>query len=162
MASKPKESLEQLAEIAPASERTQTISVISRKAAKDSNNEWQEVSNPVDVFVRPLSIRKTFHALTYFGAIIEKFPQGELDLNDGNQLAMWAVSLLGQVPDEMTGMMCLATDQTPEFFDTIDPDEGIKIIVAMVEVNKDFFVQKVLPMLSEIAPNLQETFGRTA
>lgn len=158
-------SLEQFGEIQAVAERTRTIQVMERVVAKDGSN-YQEVSNPVNVFVRPLPFRRWFSAMNYLQAIFAALPQGNFDLADEAQLAMYIINLIGQVPDAITGLACLATDKEPDFFDRIDLDEGVKIMVAVVEVNKDFFVQKVLPMLSEIAPKVKDsvadTFGQTA
>jgi hypothetical protein len=154
-----------LTDIQTVADRTKSITVTKRIVAID-NGVSVERETQDTVFVRPLPFRRWLNALRHLSNIIAHIPQNNLDLSDEAQLAIWIVELLGQVPDDIIGIASLATDRPDEFFDQIDLDEGVKVILAVIEVNKDFFVQKVLPMLSEQAPNLKaamaETFGPTA
>jgi hypothetical protein len=66
-------------------------------------------------------------------------------------------TLLAQVEEDLFSVIELATDKTPEFFDTVDPDDGIKVIAAVVEVNKDFFLQNVMPLINQHLPAITES-----
>jgi hypothetical protein len=149
-------STEQLADIQGIAERTRTVTVTERTVAKSDGETFQEVGKPTKVFVRPLPFRRWLTALSHVGNVLAHFPAGDFDLSNPQQLAVWIIQLLGACPDDVIGVACLA----------IDLDEGVKIILAVVEVNKDFFVQKVLPQLLEKAPEVSNvvaaTFGQKA
>jgi hypothetical protein len=159
-------STEQLADIQGIAERTRTVTVTERTVAKSDGETFQEVGKPTKVFVRPLPFRRWLTALSHVGNVLAHFPAGDFDLSNPQQLAVWIIQLLGACPDDVIGVACLATDKDADFFDRIDLDEGVKIILAVVEVNKDFFVQKVLPQLLEKAPEVSNvvaaTFGQKA
>lgn len=158
-------STENLEALQSAEQRTQTVPVTSRIVAFDDEKNPQEVSRIVKVFVRPLPMKRWFVAIKLVTGMLSAFPQVKIDLSDMSSLAMFAAQLLGTTHAEVVQLMSLATDQDEAFFDTIDLDEGLKIVLAVIEVNKDFFVQKVLPMIQAVAPELQakvqETFGQT-
>lgn len=154
-----------LAEIQSGEQRTQTVTVTSRLVAIGEDQEPTEVTKIVKVFVRPLPFKRWLTATNLLAGMLQYFPGTKIDFNDMSQLGMFAAQLLGQAQNEVVALAMLATDQDEKFFDSIDLDEGLKIILAVIEVNKDFFVQKVLPMVKEAAPELQakmqETFGQT-
>lgn len=153
-----------LEEIQSGEQRTQTVPVTSRVVALN-DGEPTEVTKIVKVFVRPLPFKRWLTATNLLAGLLQYFPDTKIDFNDMSQLGMFAAQLLGQAQNEVIALAMLATDQDEAFFDSIDLDEGLKIILAVIEVNKDFFVQKVLPMVKEAAPELQakmqETFGQT-
>lgn len=146
-------------------QRTQIIPVTSRIVALDDEKNPVELSKEVKVFVRPLPMARWFSAINLVVGMLGKFPQTAIDFNDMSALGMFAAQLLGQAQAEVIALAMLATDQDEAFFDSIDLDEGLKVILAVIEVNKDFFVQKVLPMITQVVPDLkakmQETFGLT-
>jgi hypothetical protein len=142
-------------------ERTITVDVMTRKVATAENGAKTEVGVPKKVFVRPLPMRRWVQALSYMTAVLGNLPSTSLDLSDPMKMSIWIIHVLGKIPDEIFGLLELATDEPAEFFDTIDLDDGVNVVMAVVKVNKDFFVQKVLPMLSEVAPSLKETVEST-
>jgi hypothetical protein len=112
-------------------------------------------------------MRRWLTAIGYVSQVIGAMPQGDFDFSNEVHIAHFASTLLGDqaTQDAVIGFAALATDQPVELFDRIDLDEGIKIVLAVIEVNKDFFVQRVLPMIYEVAPQVKgvitETFGQT-
>lgn len=159
------EATSNLSDLQSGEQRTQTVPVISRQVALDADQNPVELEKTVKVFVRPLPFKRWFVATSYVSAILGNFPQMELDLNDMTSLGLFAAQLLGRSDAEVIALMTLATDRDEAFFDSIDLDEGLKIVLAVIEVNKDFFVQKVLPMVQAAVPTLttqlEETFGQT-
>lgn len=153
--------VENLAELQSAVQRTQTIEVISRTALKSPDGEYKEVEIPTKVFVRPLQSRKWFKAFGHVNTLLENLPSEGVDFTDEYQLGIALLELAGSCPDAIFGIVGLAIDQPIEFFDAIDPDDLIRIVMAAVKVNKDFFVQKVLPLISEIAPEVKAAIAGT-
>jgi hypothetical protein len=155
----------ELKEMQSANERTQTITVMEKVVAVAENGEKTEVSNPKKVFIRPLSMRSWATALGYMTTVLGALPDISLDLDNPLQTMIWIGHVIGKIPDEIFGLLSLATGEPADLFDRIDLDEGITIAQAVVEVNKDFFVLRVLPMLSDLAPALkskmESTLGQT-
>lgn len=161
-----------LKELQAVTERTRTLDVTERIVAVSSGVEGVadgtqvELEKHVSVFIRPLPFRKWLDALGHMTNILAHLPTGDIDLSNEAQLAIWIMNLVGKVPEDILEVAALATEKDVTFFDRIDLDEGVKIILAVVEVNKDFFVQKVLPMFYEVAPQIKdamaETFGPKA
>ncbi len=59
-------------------------------------------------------------------------------------------------------LMMLATGKPREWFDTLDPGAGIDILAALVEVNRDFFEQKVRPHLEALFPRAKSSITETS
>jgi hypothetical protein len=112
-----------------------------------------------------MPMRRWALAMTHLTAVIGALPNTGIDFDNPMQMTMVVMHILGKIPDEIFGLLELATDQPAEFYDRIDLDEGVKVMMAVVKVNKDFFVHKVSPLLLEVIPALKEkvqsTFGQT-
>jgi hypothetical protein len=91
-------------------------------------------------------------------------PEG-LDVADSAQLAVFVGSIAPHVSEDLWAVVHLATDRDAEFYDSLDLDDGMKVIAAVVEVNRDFFHQNVMPLLDQYLPavteSLKETPGQT-
>lgn len=146
--------------ILPASERTQTIHVVTREVVSNGT-EHKEVENLASVFIRPLPFRRWPVALTHITNLFQYMPQNGIDLESEAALAVWVTSVLGSAGDDLFAIIELATDKPAAFFDLLDPDDGLKIAMAVVEVNKDFFVQKVLPLVQQYLPAAKEAIAET-
>jgi hypothetical protein len=119
--------------IQPASERTRTITVTTRKVVEEKKGEFSELSKPESVFIRPLPFRRWPKAIGHITRLLEYMPAEGLNLSDNTQMVVFIGTLLAQVEEDLFSVIELATDKTPEFFDTVDPDDGIKVIAAVVE-----------------------------
>lgn len=146
--------------IQPGSERSRTIDVITRKVA-----EGKELERSDSVFIRPLPFRRWPQAIGHIAKLLEYLPEEGLNFSSNIDLAVWIATLAGQVSDDLFAVIELATDKKPEFFDTVDPDDGVKIIMAVIEVNKDFFTRNVMPLVNDYLPAIteqaKETLGQT-
>ena len=54
------------------------------------------------------------------------------------------------VSGDLMQLMADCIGQPLSFIEDLDPDEGIKLISAFLEVNADFFIKKVLPELKDM------------
>lgn len=136
-------------------ERSITVNVTERVIAVDGDTK-KEVEKAKAVFVRPMPFRRWPQALAHLSGVIKALPSVDLDLNNLTTIGFLAAHLIGNANDSIFAVLELATDEDGEFFDRIDLDDGVRITQAVIEVNKDFFVQKVLPLVSEIAPALKD------
>lgn len=145
--------------VLPASERSKTIQVITRVVANE-NGEMKEVEKIDSVLVRPLPFRRWPVAIGHITNLLQYLPQEGIDLDDDNQVMVWLGSVINVAFDDVFAVLELATDKQIDFFDKIDLDDGIKIAVAVVEVNKDFFEQNVTALISQYLPAVTETLGQ--
>jgi hypothetical protein len=127
---------------------------MERKVAIDPQGVKTELSVPRQVFVRPMPFRRWGKVMAHMSGLLQALPDS-LDLSNIMQIGFLAAHLIGNSNDAIFSVLELATDENPELFDRIDPDDGVRIVAAVIEVNRDFFVQKVLPLLSEVAPFLK-------
>jgi hypothetical protein len=152
---KSEETVNQLEEIASSVERTRTIAVIERVVASDSGTPTER-EKTTNVFVRPLPFRRWPKAISCITGMLRAFPDDGINFEDSTALGLLIAQLVGEADVELFTLLTLATDQDDSFFDRIDLDDGVKIALAVVEVNKDFFVQKVLPLATEAMPSIKE------
>ena len=61
--------------------------------------------------------------------------------------------------DELLRAVAIATGEPPEWLGELMPDELITLVAAVVEVNADFFVRRVLPTLNAAAATVQTTLA---
>lgn len=60
--------------------------------------------------------------------------------------------LMDEAGESLVGFVAFAIGKPREWFDTLGADEGIALTKAAFEVNGDFFVKKVAPMLGMSTP----------
>lgn len=80
-----------------------------------------------------------------FPTVLEKIADLLPFLETGDMLG-----LVTQGGENVIALMMLATGKSREWFDTLDPAEGVDLVTAVVEVNKRFFEQKVKPLLDRM------------
>lgn len=105
-----------------------------------------ELNNGDLIVVRPLKFMQTVNTLRLLPPLLdvlkklkEEASVEEIGLQDLLQLA----------PDAAVAIACMCIDKRRDFFDTLETDEGIKILTAVWEVNQDFFKGKVQPLLQK-------------
>lgn len=140
--------------IQPASERTRTIDVITRKVAKDSTG-FKELEKEEQIFVRPLPGRKWAKALSLVTTLMQCIPQEGISFKNETEMLVFAGALLGQMPDEALSLCAMAVDKDVEFFDSVDLKDTVKVIAAVFEVNKDFFINEVWPIVEPLIPQVK-------
>lgn len=60
------------------------------------------------------------------------------------------------ISGDLMQLMADCIGQPLSFIEDLDPDEGIKLISAFLEVNADFFIKKVLPELKDMMNKKQK------
>ena len=89
-----------------------------------------------------------------------------LDLWDEiRELTLRSVPLVATLPSALRFLqwMCATcTDQPLEVVQKLSPDDGIQLSVTVVEVNHDFFVRRLLPLLEQILTRLPGSVPRSS
>ncbi len=63
-------------------------------------------------------------------------------------------NLMAKCGEEVKGICVLASHQDSEFIEKLELDDAMKLISAIIEVNKDFFTQNVRPVMQEMVTRL--------
>jgi len=103
----------------------------------------QRGSKEADVFIiRPFTIGQLPRVLGAIRALLEA---GSVDA-EGNVNLLDAFTFGAEYAIDLVG---IATGMPREYFDNLDLDQGVELLAAVVEVNADFFKQRVQPRLTE-------------
>lgn len=57
-------------------------------------------------------------------------------------------NLIGEGGESIMDLMCIAAKVPRSKLDEMEMDEGVELLVSIFEVNADFFIQKVLPLVN--------------
>lgn len=71
--------------------------------------------------------------------------------------ALLFVDLLASSGEELLAALGFFVGKPREWFDTLDNDEGLALMNAVFQVNKDFFTRRVLPLFAPATPADQPT-----
>lgn len=101
--------------------------------------------------VRPLRFLELIRALKYLTPILEVVDKVDMSSNDLGEVS----KLLEVAPEAMLKIAGLSTGKEEQWFDRLEADEGLDVFIAVFEVNKDFFVQRLGPKLANLRPATQ-------
>ena len=76
-------------------------------------------------------------------ALANAYNEGKL--TDSKVAVTSALEVLADGGEDIIELVGLATGKKREWFDTVPGEDTIDILNAFVEVNKDFFIQKIMP-----------------
>lgn len=66
--------------------------------------------------------------------------------------AMLEIAALGG--EDLIHLVAFGIGKEREYFNTLEQDEGLELLVGFIEVNLDFFTKRVLPLLNQKAEEL--------
>lgn len=133
---------------------------VTSKQVVHNPDGTQEILKREDAhYVRPFVFREFGQVTKRFNRLMAALPEGEMDLRNPVYLALAVSHVLGSESEAIFELVGLAIKRPVEYFDTIDLDEGIRLVTALFEVNRDFFVRRVLPMVSEQVPAVTEAMS---
>lgn len=87
------------------------------------------------------------------GLLAEMYKSGELKNKD--KTVTNVMFILSEGGEDLMTLMGLCIGKERVWFDTLQGDDGIKLTIAFLEVNIDFFTQKMMPQLLEAMQNLK-------
>jgi hypothetical protein len=59
--------------------------------------------------------------------------------------------------EDLLQLLCLAANKPRTWFDTLPSDEGLNLMAAVIQVNRDFFVQRMSPVLQRLTQAVSGT-----
>jgi hypothetical protein len=161
----PMDQATELKQIAPASSFVEKVIVQEYQRDKD-----REVSNERVYYLRQFTYLNFFEVLPHAQTIYTAIQSLNLDLttlldkfeNDPLSVVGPLLSISAAVGKSVAVLTALAINKPVEYLGTIDPDDGVRLTIAMFKVNVDFFVQRILPMLETMKPAAEATKPATA
>jgi hypothetical protein len=100
--------------------------------------------------VKPLKFKQLLATLKHLAPILALVEQ--LDKDGVDTLTLQ--HLLETVPDSLVKVASLCTGKDEAWFDLLEADEGIDVLGAVLELNKDFFVQRLKPKFDRLREQL--------
>ncbi len=79
------------------------------------------------------------------GAVMEASKQGRFGESNGGA----AMAIIAEGGEDLIALIGLGINKNREWFDTLQGDDGLTLTIAFLEVNVDFFTQKMLPSLMD-------------
>lgn len=99
--------------------------------------------NGETITVRPFKFGQLAKVLKHFGTLLAYADElGDIDI----------MAALEGASEEVFDLLGLSLKKQRDFFEDLELDEGTELAVAMVEVNQDFFVHHVLPLIKDYLP----------
>lgn len=132
----------------PLISRKETMNELEAIRSWNKVNKQEEVVLICDipVTVKPIGMGKLGAALKAIqGSDLEKLFGGGEDIN--------VLSLLVNTCDNCFDLIVLCCDKDREWLEELPLDEGVKLATVCFTVNKDFFTQKVWPLVQGMIPN---------
>lgn len=110
--------------------------------------------NKKEVIVAPYGFGKFPKVMAVLGRLAEDVQAGS---NKSDEELV--KKLLQEGGEEVITLCMLAIDQDRKYFDTLPGDEGIELVQAILEVNRDFFTKRLQPKVMAIVSKLSELVG---
>lgn len=104
------------------------------------------------IVVKPFKFKQLLQALRYLSEMTE---------NMGFMDELGIFRLIAAHPEQVMGLIKLATDKPDSFFDDLEAEEGVDIALAVWKVNSDFFSQKLGPKMEKIMPSQNSQSDQT-
>ena len=79
-------------------------------------------------------------------------------MRDRNVNPASITTLIAEGGDGILELMVIGSKKDKSWIEDLEMDEGVDLLTAIIEVNADFFIQKVLPTLNK---TLEKSTGRT-
>ena len=99
----------------------------------------QEVTAGGEVFIiAPFVFGQLPKVAKCFAAIQSKMQGGNL------------IEIASAGGEDLLALLCMAVKKPREWFDTLPSDEGLELMAAVITVNRDFFVQRMSPLLAKL------------
>lgn len=69
------------------------------------------------------------------------------------------VDLIEKAGDDVWKMMCMSLGKDRAWLDTLNAEEGVDLLSAIIEENSDFFIKKLSPAMTDLTTRLTDAAG---
>lgn len=103
-----------------------------------------------DVEVKPLKFLQLIAALKHLAPIL-KLVQA---MSEEGQEVLGLMQMIDTAPEPLLAITSMCTGKDQQFYESLEADEGLALVTAVYEVNKDFFDQKLKPLIATLREKL--------
>lgn len=107
------------------------------------------LSTGEQLIIKPFTFGQLPKALSLASKIsfilAEMYNEGKFE--DKKKISQNLMQVLSQGGEDLIQLIALGVDKPREWFDGLPGDDGINVMVAFLEVNIDFFTQRMMPQL---------------
>lgn len=125
-------------------EKTETDSVVELDRLSGLPRTLMVKGQAVEV--RPLTFMEVVRASKHLTPILKAVDAMDLSSQEVANISM----LIETAPEAMIKIASLSIKKDLDWFETLEADEGLDVLMTVYEVNKDFFVQRLLPKLKTL------------
>lgn len=129
---------------------TQEVTVLSTQRESDG----REITNTITFVFRPFPFGQWAQVFAHFEKIFNAI--GGFEIKSDFDLVSVILKAMAEGGEEIYSLLSLATGKDRSFFNTIEGDAGLDMIMALVEVNKRFFEQRIQPKVQEAKETLKQ------
>jgi hypothetical protein len=97
--------------------------------------------------IRPFKLGHITLVLKTVQQIIDPIKKAQITGNVNDPMVIMAI--LAETGDDLINLLSKILDRPVEFVNDLEQDESVKLISALIEVNKDFFSKRVQPILKK-------------
>ena len=133
---------------------TEAVADVATTIAGEYPNTYRSHSLNKDVVLTKCKVKHTGLVLQLIARIMDEFGIKSLgSMPEVGNDAEFFLKLIANLSDEVFRVAAALTNLSYEEFEELDIDEAIEILVRLYEMNKDFFLQKVLPKIQSVLPD---------
>jgi hypothetical protein len=110
------------------------------------------------VTVRPFPFNNWAKAVSIVSKYITKF-RGFDDVSIENTVVEHLPQMMLEAGDDLVSLILLSVDRDQAFIDGLSGEDGFALLQEVIEVNGDFFLQKILPMARNLAARMARKSG---
>lgn len=105
--------------------------------------------NDVDYTIKPITVGQVPRLLRLLGPAISEFSGGALDKD-------LVVTMLSEHGDQLLEAVALMSNAPQDVVGAMTPDDFIALAMAVVEVNTDFFVNRLVPTMEDLPEKITD------
>jgi len=111
-----------------------------------------------ELTVRKMKLRQIIKATGLMGNVFDlAYEMYKVDAIDTNLI----FKLFAEHGEDMLEFLAIVLDKDREYIDDLEIDDAMELVIAVAEVNMDFFAQKLMPMVNNQLDNRKPQTKKT-
>lgn len=114
--------------------------------------------NNEEIVIKPITFGQLPRALQ----LVEKMSGSFIDAfkKEGEITNETILKFVASGGEDFIKLLCLGINKDRDWFNNLNADDGIDIVIKFVEVNTTFFTQRVIPQIVGLTEKLQKPSGQ--
>jgi len=138
---------------------TKALDVTIRVVKTGDDGQPYEAVTPEKLTVRSFTPSQWKIVISRLADLMQYLPAQGLDTDNADvlQLGIWSAVLISGLQDDLFAILALAIGKNDEFFDLIDLADAVRVIGAVIEVNRDYYQKQLLPLIQHFHPYVPQS-----